>query len=85
MPEQIKFIQQVVSTFIFFGRAVDPTLAAALSTIASRQNKGTDATMEATKQLLDYIATHPNPSIVYLASDMILAMDTDGSYLSELS
>jgi hypothetical protein len=40
--------------------------------------------MQATKQLLDYIATHPNPSIVYLASDMILALDTDGSYLSEL-
>jgi hypothetical protein len=82
--EQIKCIQQVVGTFIFFGRAVDPTLTAALSAIASRQNKGTEATMKATKQLLDYIATHPNPSIVYLASDMILALDTDGSHLSKL-
>ncbi len=80
---QIKFIQQVVGTFLFFGRAVDPTLAAALSSIASQQNNGTEATMKATKQLLDYIATHPNPSITYLASDMILALDTDGSYLSE--
>ena len=34
-PEQIKFIQQVVGTFLFFGHAVDPTLAAALSSIAS--------------------------------------------------
>eukprot|EP00804_Cyclotella_cryptica_P010114 CCRYP_019272-RA/>CCRYP_019272-RA protein AED:0.25 eAED:0.25 QI:0/0/0/1/0.66/0.75/4/0/703 len=83
-PEKIKFIQQVVGTFLFFGRAVDPTLAAALSSIASRQSKGTDATLEATSQLLDYVATHPNPSIQYLASDMILALDTDGSYLSEL-
>jgi hypothetical protein len=83
-PEQIKFIQQVIGTFIFFGNAVDPTLAAALSAIASRQNKGTEDTMKATRQLLDYIATHPNPSIVYLASDMILALDIDGSYLSEL-
>ncbi len=82
-PEQIKFIQQVVGTFLFFGRAVDPTLAAALSSIASQQNKGTEATMNATKQLLDYIATHPNPAITYLASDMILALDTDGSYLSK--
>jgi hypothetical protein len=47
-----------VGTFLFFGRAVDPTLAAALSSIASQQNKGTEATMNATKQLLDYIATH---------------------------
>ena len=83
-PEQIKFLQQVVGTFIYFGNAVDPTLAAALSVIAPRQSKGTEATMQATRQLLDYIPTHPNPSIVYLVSDMILALDTNGSYLSEL-
>ena len=83
-PEQIKFLQQVVGTFIYFGNAVDPTLAAALSVIAPRQSKGTEATMQATRQLLDYIPTHPNPSIVYLVSDMILALDTNGFYLSEL-
>ena len=77
-PSQIKFIQQVVGTFLFFGRAVDPTLAAALSAIASRQNNATEAKLHATKQLLDYVATHPNPSIQYLASDMILALNTDG-------
>jgi hypothetical protein len=83
-PQQIKYIQQVVGTFLFFGRAVDPTLAAALSSIASRQSKGTEDVLKATKQLLDYVATHPNPTIRYLASDMILALDTDGSYLSEI-
>jgi hypothetical protein len=41
--------------------------------------------MAACTQLLDYCATHPNPTIRYLASDMILALDTDGSYLSELN
>ncbi|KAL7480641.1 hypothetical protein ACHAW6_006314, partial [Cyclotella cf. meneghiniana] len=84
-PNQIKFIQQVVVTFLFFGRAVDPTLAADLSSIASQQNNDTEATMKATKQLLNYIATHPNPSITYPASDMILALDADGSYLSKYS
>eukprot|EP00804_Cyclotella_cryptica_P023576 CCRYP_011917-RA/>CCRYP_011917-RA protein AED:0.45 eAED:0.45 QI:0/0/0/1/0/0/2/0/276 len=84
-PDKINFIQQVVGTFLFFGWAVDPTLAAALSSIASRQSNGTEATMQATRQLLDYVATHRNPSIQYLASNMILALDTDGSYhLSEL-
>ena len=34
-PSQIKLIQQMVGTFLFFGRAVNPTLAAALSSIAS--------------------------------------------------
>ncbi len=39
--------------------------------------------MEACKQLLDYVATHPNAMIQYCTSDMILALDTDGLYLSE--
>ena len=39
--------------------------------------------MGACKQLLDYVATHPNATINYCASDMILALDTDGSYLSK--
>eukprot|EP00804_Cyclotella_cryptica_P020209 CCRYP_010895-RA/>CCRYP_010895-RA protein AED:0.39 eAED:0.39 QI:0/0/0/1/1/1/2/0/321 len=34
-------------------------------------------------QLLDNAATYPNPSIWYCVSDMILALDTDSSYLSE--
>ena len=41
--------------------------------------------MEACNQLLDYCATHPNPSICYLASNMILTLNTAGSYLSELN
>jgi hypothetical protein len=75
----------VVGVLLYFGQAVDPTLAAALSSISSRQAKGTEAVIQACNQLLDYCATHPNPSIRYLASDMILALDTDGSYLSELN
>jgi hypothetical protein len=82
-PEQIKHIQQVVGTLLYYSRAVDPTLAAALSTIASQQANGTQAVLDACKQLLDYAASHPNASIRYCASDMILALDTDGSYLSE--
>ena len=40
--------------------------------------------MAACHQLLDYLATHPNAAIRYHASDMILAFDTDASYLSEV-
>ena len=82
-PAQIKHVQQVVGTLLYYSRAVDPTLAAALSAIAARQSQGTKAVMEACRQLLDYAATHPNATIRYCASDMILALDTDGSYLSE--
>ena len=54
----------------------------AISTLASVQSKGTDATMEAAVQLLNYCATHPNATIRYKASDMILHVHSDASYLS---
>jgi hypothetical protein len=81
---QIKHVQEIVGAFIWYGQACDPTLTASLSAISSRQTKGTDAVLAACHQLLDYLATHPNAAIRYHASDMILAFDTDASYLSEM-
>ena len=82
--EQVKHIQDIVGSFIWYGSACDPTLAAALSALGSRQSKATKAVDQAATHLLDYLATHPNASIRYKASDMILAFDTDASYLSEI-
>ena len=82
---QIKRIQDIVGSFIWYGRACDPTLTAALSAIGSRQNKATESVQKAAHQLLDYLATHPDAAIRYQASDMVLAFDTDASYLSELN
>jgi hypothetical protein len=84
MPEQIKRVQKIVGTLLYYGRAVDSTLLTALSAIAARQSNGTHAVAEACHQLLDYVATHPNAGIRYHACDMILAVHTDASYLSEL-
>eukprot|EP00957_Ditylum_brightwellii_P159893 12170741-Ditylum_brightwellii.AAC.1 len=39
--------------------------------------------MNACHQLLDYVTTHPNATIQYLASNMILVVHSDASYLSE--
>ena len=39
--------------------------------------------MKKVKQFLDYAATHPDASITYHASDMVLAGHSDASYLSE--
>jgi hypothetical protein len=55
----------------------------ALSTIASEQSKGTQQTMQKCKQLLDYLATHPDDTVCFHASDMILNIHSDASYLSE--
>eukprot|EP00957_Ditylum_brightwellii_P187944 14309649-Ditylum_brightwellii.AAC.1 len=51
---EIKKIQDIVGTLLYYARAVDPTLAAALSTIASQQAMTTKQTEEACHQLLDY-------------------------------
>ncbi len=81
-PEQIKRIQKIVGTLLYYGRAVDSTLLTALSTIAASQRNSVGAI--ACHQLLDYVATHPDAGICYHACDMILAVHTDTSYLSKL-
>jgi hypothetical protein len=53
-----------------------------LSDISTEQTKATEKTQAATNQLLDYLATHPDATIRYHASDMILHIHSDASYLS---
>jgi hypothetical protein len=55
----------------------------ALSTIASEQTKGIERTMEKALQLLDYLATHPNAKVLFRASDMIMNIHSNASYLTE--
>jgi hypothetical protein len=50
--------------------------------ITTEQTKATEKTQAATNQILDYLATHPDATIRYHASDMILHIHSDASYLS---
>ena len=81
-PHEIKWLQQIIGTFLFYGRAVDPTLLTALSELSSAQATATDATKRACQQFLDYCASHPDGAIRYQASDMILKLHSDSSYLN---
>ena len=45
-------------------------------------SKPTENTMKRVKQFLDYMYTHPDAKIRYRASDMILNIHSDASYLS---
>eukprot|EP00956_Cyclotella_meneghiniana_P010727 scaffold15031_cov47-Cyclotella_meneghiniana.AAC.1 len=78
-----KFIQEVTGTFLFYARAVDPTMLTALSSLASEQANPTERTMEKCKQFLDYAASQEEAVITYRKSDMVLAIHSDASYLSE--
>ena len=79
---EIKRLQQIIGTFLFYGRAVDPTLLTALSELSSAQATATEATKRACQQFLDYCASHPDGSIRYHASNMILKLHSNSSYLN---
>ena len=75
-------IQEIVGTLLYYARAVDPTILPALNDIGSQQAHPTTITMQLLCQLLDYVASNPNAIIRYTASNMILHIHSDGSYLS---
>jgi hypothetical protein len=80
--KQCLTIQKVTGSVLYYARAVDPTYLMPPNDIATEQTKGTEKTQAATNQLLDYLATHPDATIRYHASDMIFHIHSDASYLS---
>jgi Reverse transcriptase (RNA-dependent DNA polymerase) len=76
-------LQQIIGTLLFYGRAVDNTMLVALGTVAAAQTQGTEKTMEAIVQLLNYAATHPDAAVRFHKNDMHLYIHSDASYLSE--
>jgi hypothetical protein len=81
-PSDIKHMQQVIGTLLYYALAIDNTMLVALGDLASAQTKGTQKTLDAVTWLLNYAATHPDATIRYHASGMILHVHSDGSYLS---
>jgi hypothetical protein len=82
-PQGRKRIQQVVGTLLYYGRAIDGTIITAISSLASQQATATEDTKAKLIQLLNYCATHPDATIRYRASDMILNIHSDAGYLNE--
>ena len=80
--EEITRIQQVVGKILYYSKAVDLTVLMALSTIPSEQTKSTKTTLKNVHKLFDYLATNPDTTIIFHASDMILNINSDASYLS---
>jgi hypothetical protein len=77
-----KGIQQIVGSFLYYAQAVDPTILMALSDIATQQAAPTENKMKWVNHFLDYMWMHPDAIIRYRASDMILNVHSDASYLS---
>ena len=79
-----KFVERVVGSFLYYGRAVDPTILHALSTIASEQANPTQQTLKKVTTFLNYMAIHPESIIRFYKFDMILQIHSDASYLTAL-
>jgi hypothetical protein len=80
--QQCLTIQKVTGYVLYYARAVDPTVLMTINDIATEQTKATEKMQAATNELLDYLATHWNAKIRYHASDMILHIHSNASYLS---
>ena len=80
---QVKFIQEVIGVFLYYARTVDPTMLAPLNKLASRQAHPTEHLLREVHHFLQYAATWPSAQLVFVPSDMRLAIWSDASYLSE--
>eukprot|EP00804_Cyclotella_cryptica_P030315 CCRYP_011859-RA/>CCRYP_011859-RA protein AED:0.28 eAED:0.28 QI:0/0/0/1/1/1/2/0/557 len=63
-------------------RCIDITILMTLSTIAHEKAHATQRTNLSVTQLLDYCVTHPDATIRFRASDMVLNIHSDASYLN---
>ncbi len=76
-----KLMQSVVGTLLYYSRAVDPSICTAVHQLSSVQAQPTANDMARMYRLLQYLAAHSNNGIRYHASDMILQLMSDASYL----
>jgi hypothetical protein len=80
--QQCLTLQNVTGSVLYYARAVDPTVLMPLNAIATEKTKATEKIQATMNQLLDYLATRPDATIRYHASDMILHININASYLS---
>jgi hypothetical protein len=73
--------KKIVGSILYYARAVDMTVLIALSSIAVEQMKATERTLAQSTQLLDYLSGHVDAKVQFHASDMILNIHSDASYL----
>ena len=77
------YVQKVCGTFLYYTIAVYQTMLVAMNIIATAQDHATTTTMVGIIWLLNYAAIHPDVTLHYSSSDMILHVTIYASYLCE--
>jgi hypothetical protein len=81
--KDVNKLQKLAGTLLYYARTVDPTLIMPINVLASEQSNATEVTADKVIKLLNYCNSHPETKLRYHASDMILHIHSDASYLSE--
>ena len=72
-----------MGALLFYVRAVDNKVLAALNTIGTQRAAATGGTNESIDRLLDYSAAYPNDGIVYRSRKMVLAAHSYAVFYNE--
>lgn len=75
-------VQKITVTLLYYGRVIDSTIPPYLGSLGTTQSKPTDHT-NVVNQLLNYLHIHPGATVWCHASNMVLHVHSDASYLSE--
>ena len=75
-------ILQIVGSLLYYARAVDNTILMAVNDLAAQQANATITKEAHTHKLLNYLAIHPDASVTFKPSNMVLQVHSDASYLS---
>ncbi len=78
-----KFIQEVCGVFLFLARGVNGSLLPALSALVSQQANPMEQMLALCKKFLDYMASQDETVLTYKASNMVLTIHSNASYLSK--
>ena len=77
------FIQEVCGVFLFLAMAVGEGLLTPLSSLVSQQANPTETSMSLCKGFLDFMATQEEAVLTFKASNMVLTIHSNASYLSK--
>ena len=75
--------QKIVGKLLYYARAIDPKMLAALKFLATVQTKPTIENTKNITRFLNYSASYPDEVTEYIRSGIILHIYLDVSYISE--
>ena len=81
--DETKLVQEIIGVFLYYARAVDPTILTAVNKLGPRQATADRSIFKDTDRLFQYASRWRNATMRIRASDMQLQIYSDASYLSE--